>query len=251
MILEQHRSHDYRYLMRCWRDLAVQAGLKMKPFVKADGQPVYVISSPETKGDTRETIYISAGVHGDEVAPPWGLLSWAEENIQLLLKERFLIFPTLNPHGMILNTRSDLRGVDLNRAFQDRTNPLIAAWHQLMQGRKVSMGLCLHEDYDGQGCYLYELPGKRVSTGNQILADCAKIMAVDGRKKIDISRATNGLIVRRVPPKLPGLPEAIVLFNMGANVTLTFETPSEFSLVDRVNAQKVFISSALKHVLSL
>ncbi len=47
------------------------------------------------------------------------------------------------------------------------------------------------------------------------------------------------------------MPEAIVLHQLGSPVTLTFESPSESSLLDRIAVQKQFIRSALKHELGI
>jgi murein peptide amidase A len=247
----QHRSHDYRYLIRCWREFCREAGLQMRPFIKQEGLPVYVITSPETRRDTRETLYISAGVHGDEAAPPWGLLEWAKSNVKLLQTQRLMIFPVMNPQGLMLNTRADYRGIDINRHFNSEDDPLMLAWRKLLEGRRISLALCLHEDYDGQGCYIYELTTLQQGYGQRILRDTSRIIPADARKKIDGRAATAGLIIRRIPPEMTGLPEAIVLHYLGAPVSMTFESPSEFSLTERVAVQKAFLESSLKHIAGL
>ncbi|HSJ03376.1 MAG: M14 family metallocarboxypeptidase [Verrucomicrobium sp.] len=249
--LASHQSHNYRALVQEWRGVAKDGGLKMRPFAKVGELPIYSIQSPEVKGDTRETIYLSSGIHGDEVGAPWGLLAWARANLKLLRSHRFLILPVLNPHGLILNTRMDQDGTDLNRSFNTVGHPLITAWESVVAGRKFSIALCLHEDYDGQGCYLYELNPDRPIIGHQILADCERILPIDRRKNIDGRRATDGLVVRRRLPDMPGHPEALVLHWRGAPLTLTFESPSEFALHDRIEVQKTFIQSALRHGLDL
>ena len=99
-------------------------------------------------------IYLSSGVHGDEVAAAWGLLAWAEENQKQLSQGRFLIFPCLNPHGFRRNTRTDHRGLDINRRFHLARDPLTGPWHRLIRQNPPSLALCLHEDYDSQGCYV-------------------------------------------------------------------------------------------------
>ncbi|WP_009959950.1 M14 family metallopeptidase [Verrucomicrobium spinosum] len=246
--LANHRAHDYRALVREWRVLAKEAGLKMQAFARVGGQlPVYVLRTKDAANDRRPTIYLSAGIHGDEAAAPWGLLDWARENVALLREGRFLIFPVLNPHGLILNTRADQDGADLNRSFNVPEHPLITVWRQLVEGREFSLALCLHEDYDGQGCYLYELNPRGPVVGHAILNDCSLVLPIDQRKRIDGRAAKGGLIVRRMLPEMPGHPEAIVLHLMGTPLTLTFESPSEFSLHDRIEAQKTFIRSALEH----
>jgi hypothetical protein len=247
-----HRSHDYDLLIKEWKALAKHGGLKMKPFIRQGENVLHVITSPELKHDERETLYISTGVHGDESAPPWALLKWATENLKLLHTHRFLILPCVNPHGLMHNTRVDHRGVDINRTFHDLSDPLIAAWHKLVAGRTFTLALNLHEDYDAQGIYAYELNGEGQTVSREILEDCAHVLPLDGRAKIDGRKSDRGLIQpRRIPRDLPGMPEAIVLYQMGAMVTITFESPSEFSLEDRIAVQKKFIESSLHHVAKL
>jgi murein peptide amidase A len=244
----QHRCHDYKYLVQRWKALAKRAGLLFKPFAKAGDWPVYYVETPVSS--TKERVqwsYISAGVHGDEAAAPWGLLQWAEAHVVQLREQPFLIFPALNPIGLMLNTRADDRGVDINRAFNHPDDPLISGWRKVVGERPLAIGLCLHEDYDGEGCYLYELTRRKRSVGPDILRDTSAIIPIDSRSSIDGRHARDGLLVRRVPPNLPGHPEAIVLHYLGAPLALTFESPSEFSLADRIAVQRRFIESALEH----
>jgi hypothetical protein len=126
-------------------------------------------------------------------------------------------------------------------------DPLIVAWREVVGDRRLALGLCLHEDYDGQGCYLYELTQRKGSIGAAILRDTARILPTDPRPRIDGRHAKDGLIIRRVMPNLPGHPEAIVLHYLGAPIALTFESPSEFCLLDRIAVQRRFIESALDH----
>jgi hypothetical protein len=80
------------------------------------------------------------------------------------------------------------------------------------------------------------------------MRDCTSRIAPDPRASIDGRRALDGVIRRStIPSGLPGLPEAIVLWQLGCPVTLTFETPSEFSLDDRVQTQADFVSAVLHH----
>ena len=243
--LVAHRAHHYGALMQQWAAFAKQERLRLKCFVTIEEYPIYFLESCPGAED-QEIIYLSAGLHGDEPAPPWALLAWAQENVALLHERPFLIFPCLNPHGLVNNTRVDARGIDLNRSFNHPDDPLIAAWIKVMAGRKLGLGLCLHEDYDAQGCYIYELTKLR-SVGRHILDDVAKIIPWDTRRTIEGRKAKEGVITRRIPPDLPGHPEAIVLHLMGAPLTLTFETPSEFSLNDRIAAQKHCITAAIRH----
>jgi protein MpaA len=249
-LLTSHTSHDYRFLVQRWKDLARKSGLKILAFTKAGGHSIYVVASASQK--LEPAIYISAGVHGDEPAPPWGLLEWAEENVDLLKLRPFILYPCLNPHGLINNTRVDQRGVDINRTFHDEGEPLISAWRQTFMKQSLHIGIHLHEDYDAQGIYAYELNQTDTLHGHKILADCSGIIPIDQRGKMDGRKANGGLINRRkIPTDLPGYPEAIALYHLGAPITLTFESPSEFGLMERIAVQKKFIESALHHVCGL
>jgi hypothetical protein len=110
----------------------------------------------------------------------------------------------------------------------------------------MRFGLCLHEDYDAQGIYLYELNQAPQTAGHAIIGRCARVIAPDPRKNIEGRRADRGVIHRRkLPTDLPGMPEAIELHLRGCPVTLTFESPSEFDLDKRVQVQVRFVESAL------
>ncbi|TDU72829.1 succinylglutamate desuccinylase/aspartoacylase family protein [Prosthecobacter fusiformis] len=241
-LLPLHQAHDYRALMARWRGLAGRLKVKFQTLTEVQGVKVHWL---ETGHGDEPVIYLSSGVHGDEVGAAWGLLLWAEENEALLLKHRFLIFPCLNPFGLMLNTRADHHGQDLNRRFHIEDDDICGPWRRLMVGRSLGIGLCLHEDYDGQGCYVYELSHHRQALSQDIMANL-RTLPPDPRKSIDGSRAVLGVIRRKkVPLRLPGLPEAIVLHQLGCETTLTFETPSEFSLDDRVQAQVEFVNAVL------
>lgn len=245
-LLPLHRAHDYRALTARWRALARRLKVPLQTLATVEGIPVYWLETGPRMAGGAEAAYLSSGVHGDEPAAAWGLLTWAEENEAKLRAGRHVIFPCLNPHGLVLNTRADFRGLDLNRRFHVEDDPVCGPWRSVVAGRDFSVGLCLHEDYDGQGCYVYEL-GRRgwkpVSPG---LLPQVQAIGPDPRSRIDQSRALAGIIRRsRIPKHLPGMPEAIILQQMGCRLTLTFETPSEFSFDQRVRAHVEFVNAAL------
>lgn len=242
--LPAHRCHDYRELTAAWRSLSKAAGLKMQVLAEVAQAKIYWLETPEKLSGP--AIYLSSGVHGDEAAAPWGLLAWARQNIALLRQRAFIIVPCMNPHGLIANTRMDYRGLDINRRFHLARDPICGPWRKMMRNRKLGPGLCLHEDYDAQGCYMYELGMHANSIAPDILARCSQTIPVDPRAKIDRWKAVHGVIRRRgIPTALPGLPEAIVLHQLGCPITMTFETPSEFALDDRVKTHVDFINAAL------
>src|SRR5688572_7031133 len=150
-----HRAHDYRHLTARWRLVARRGGLRLTAFAQADGFPLYTVRSPalqQTGG-----FYISAGIHGDEVGSTEGLITWAEKHVASLANWPLRIFPCLNPWGLTLNVRMNESGLDLNRSFHRDDVPVIQGLKQVLAQERFRFALMLHEDYDAQGFYLYEI----------------------------------------------------------------------------------------------
>ena len=114
--------------------------------------------------------------------------------------------------------------------------------------------MCLHEDYDAQGVYLYEVRHRGSSADRQIglelLTAAGYYVPIDLRKKIEGRKAWQGSIKRRIRHKqFPVMPEAAYLAFNHSPHTITFETPSEYELGARVEAQTAAIQRAVEIVL--
>jgi hypothetical protein len=244
-----HRAHDYRHLIARWRAVARQAGLKLRPLIRAGEYPLYFLQNP-TLG-AAGGIYLSAGIHGDEPGGTEALIAWAEKHGGQLAGKPLLIFPCLNPWGLINNQRRDEAGLDLNRIFHLDDHPLVRAMKQLVQPHRFELALMLHEDFDGQGLYLYEVPRDLPHWGEDLLAVAKRHIAIDPRHRIDRRKATAGLIRRRFSRRVfeeIGYPEAIWLHQAHARRALTIETPSEFALEQRIRAHLAVLEACLRRV---
>ncbi|MFM8655553.1 MAG: M14 family metallocarboxypeptidase [Chthoniobacterales bacterium] len=238
------RAHDYAWLVKRWRVLAKREGWRMRKFAQADGFPVYVIESPARSGPS---LYLSAGIHGDEPAATEGLITWCEKRARALRKINALIFPCLNPWGLQNNDRHDARGRDLNRGDHRRDIAVIGKQKKILRGRTFDAALMLHEDFDAHGVYLYEIKGDKPFWGEKLLAAAARHLPVEPRKKIEGHAARGGLIRRSVTrDTMPEHPEAFCLRFGHTGRSLTFETPSEFSLTARVRAQGEVLDEVLR-----
>jgi len=238
-----HRAHDYHHLLCAWRHVAAEAGARIEVFAEVGGYPLIVV---EAGGDSPGPgMYVSAGIHGDEPAGVWGLVEWARQRLGRLRMGRLVVFPCLNPHGLDRNTRLDEAGRDLNRMFDVlRPPPVLRGWHRWMEESavKVAVSVCLHEDYDSQGTYCYELYRRgRPLYGRRLLDYCAREIPVEGRASIEGRKAEQGWIKRASAPKMEGVPEAFPLYAKYSVNSMTFETPSEFSLYRRVRAHALFL----------
>jgi protein MpaA len=241
------RVRDYRLLLERWLKVCGRkSGLTMGIFAEADGYPLMLVeSAAHVPGNP--SLYLSAGIHGDEPAPVEALIRWAEENKTRIGAWNLTIFPCLNPWGLERNIRFDAEGRDLNRCYNSRKLHRITAQLAVMKGYRFDIAACLHEDYDARGFYLYEIAAARPHLGEVICRDLRRIMPADSRSRIDGHRARGGLIRRRIrPDMLPGHPEAFRLHFHHAARTFTLETPSEESLAVRVELQQAFLMSLVE-----
>ena len=241
-----HRAHDFKHLAERWRRVAAHAGLKLHRLAKSDSFDLFYLATPALGASPG--LYVSAGIHGDEPAAPEALLRWAEKNAACLASWPLLIFPCLNPWGLRNNTRTDSKGRDLNRLFHGDSHPVVAAVRRVTKPHRFAIALAMHEDYDAQGIYLYEVQRDGTRIGEELLGAARRILPADPRPRIDGRKASAGLIRRQVSARTfakIGQPEAIWLHFHHSESTITFETPSEADLDLRVRAHMAVLDKCL------
>ena len=176
----------------------------------------------------------------------------AEKNYKLLSKIPLIIYPCLNPWGLIENSRLNVKGKDLNRSWDKSGEVIISEVIKRSEGARFRLAINLHEDYDANGIYLYEPPHgkKRDDLADKILNSGRKYIPIDTRKKIEGRWARNG-VIRPAASSLPkeGLPEAAFLQKFRSDRTFVFETPSEYDLRIRVQAQVAMLERAVSEIL--
>jgi murein peptide amidase A len=195
-------------------------------------------------------IYISAGIHGDEPAGPLAIRQLLEEN-RWPANANFWICPCLNPSGFALNQRENAEGLDLNRQYlQPSAEETKAHMSWLMRQPSFDLCLCLHEDWESQGFYLYELnPDARRSLASAILEGVAKVCPIDESEMIEGRMAQRGLIRPSVDPaSRPQWPEAFFLLKYKSRLSYTLEAPSDFPLSIRVTALVEAVTAAMEMI---
>ena len=84
------RSHDYRNLISRWKSLSRKYNLDVETIAKQASFPIIQISSDTTSDE--KVIYLSAGIHGDEVGATEGLFEWARVHLSQFRSLPFVIF---------------------------------------------------------------------------------------------------------------------------------------------------------------
>ncbi|TAK97637.1 MAG: DUF2817 domain-containing protein [Verrucomicrobia bacterium] len=192
-------------------------------------------------------LYLSTGIHGDEPAGPLAALRLLREN-NWPANAEIVFCPCLNPVGFAHNTRENERGVDLNRDYLDPKSAEIAAhlaWLEKQPG--FDLCLCLHEDWESHGFYVYELnPDLQPSKGEAMVAAVEKVCPIDRSEIIEGREANGGIIRPSLDPRTrPQWPEAFWLISNKTRHSYTLEAPSDFSLNTRVDALVAGVRAAL------
>jgi hypothetical protein len=195
-------------------------------------------------------IYLSAGIHGDEPAGPLAVL-------QLLQEDRWppdfelWLCPCLNPAGFALNRRENAEGVDLNRQYlQPKADETLAHIDWLKRQPPFDLCLCLHEDWEAHGFYVYELnPDNQPSLAEAIVNRVAEACPVDHSEIIEGRPAQNGIIRPSVDPRArPQWPESFFLLTHKTRLSYTLEAPSDFPLAVRTGALVAAVNAGLDSI---
>lgn len=192
-------------------------------------------------------IYISAGIHGDEPAGPLAVRELIAASL-LPAGFNYWIIPCLNPDGFERNTRENEAGIDLNRDYTQQVSPRVRAhvrW--LSELPRLDLALLLHEDWESNGFYLYELnPENFPSLAEVMLQAVRGGCPIESSGLIDGREATAGMIrfVGHVPHR-EDWPEALWLIQHKTRHNYTLEAPSDFELPVRVRALSAAVVAAL------
>jgi hypothetical protein len=195
-------------------------------------------------------VYISAGIHGDEPAGPVAVKQMLQHNAWPANLDLW-VCPCLNPTGFVENRRENASGTDLNRQYlQPQAEEIVAHIAWLERQPWFDLCLCLHEDWEAHGFYVYELnPDGRTSLAEAMVQQVALVCPVDTSDIIEGRKAIGGII-------RPGAehltrkqwPEAFFLLMHKTRLSYTLEAPSDYPLHARVGALVTGVNSALEGI---
>ena len=205
-------------------------------------------------GSGAPRVYLSAGIHGNEISGPLALLEMLRRPDFFAAFEA-VIFPMLNPDGLARNVRGNTAGIDLNRDYRNPKSAETASHIDALKtlGR-FDAAMMLHEDFEGVGAYLYELNDALPPTlGGEIIAAMGRHVPIDLRPVIEEFPAHGGVLSRKDIVAIrgpiedrPDWPEAIYLNVHHTKVSYTTETPKPFPIEQRVQAQIAAVETLLQ-----
>jgi protein MpaA len=251
---------SYDELAVAWRELRPQA-VRVRE-IACVGAPRTMLVA-ELGDASAPIVSLSAGVHGDEPAAPWALLSLVRDG---LLDPRFAyrIWPCLNPSGYRAGTRTNAEGEDVNRSFsRGGTTPEARAVFTANRDRRFVLSLDLHEDFEAEGCYVYEplrsgfapyFSGPIVAALDaagipvQELSQGFDLGAPPGFDPSDMYRLARGTVLVDYEVEIrafEGLPSTLALMYRGTPAGLTFETPRPRPWDERIAAHRIAVTTVL------
>ncbi len=243
------------------QDIAVAEGFALRAYTRAKRTPAVagIIEATQPSGENksvrrrarvgqRPRVYLSTGIHGDEPAGPLAVRQLLQENAWPGELDLFLC-PCLNPAGFRQNRRENPEGLDLNRQYlHPVARETLAHIEWLKAQPPFDLTLCLHEDWESHGFYVYELnPDQRPSLAEAMVARVAEVCPVDASELIEGRPARNGIIRPSFDLRSrPQWPEAFFLLTCKTRLSYTLEAPSDFPLSARVAALLTATKAALQ-----
>jgi murein peptide amidase A len=183
-------------------------------------------------------LYLSAGIHGDE---PAALLALAEllRRDAWPLGAELWICPCLNPTGCARTTRENAAGVDQNRDYLHGRSPEVRAHIAWLERQpRFDLHLCLHEDWESHGFYLYEVNPDGLPTASEtVIESVREVCPVDTGAIVDGRESALPGILRPPldPASRPEWPEAFWILQNKTRLGYTLEGPSDWPMEIRVN----------------
>lgn len=221
-------------------------GFRVEHYGRIGDLPLLALTK-RTRGP-RPRIYLSAGIHGDEPAAPLALLDLVARGV-FDARAVWFICPLLNPAGFAARTRENTAGIDLNRDYKALRSHEIHAHAQWLQRQpNFDLTVCLHEDWEAAGFYLYELnPTGHRSLARRMLEAVTPSCPIETAMVIDGREIAEPGIIRPIADPLlrDAWPESIYLRAHHTQLSYTIESPSSLPLAQRIGALSAAVESAI------
>lgn len=230
---------------------ASRAHTRSECFGEIAGHPLLALT--KRAPGPRPRIYLSAGIHGDEPAGPLAILDLLERGF-FDQRAVWFVCPLLNPVGFTRRTRENAEGLDLNRDYRALKSAEIQAHARWLKRQpNFDLSLCVHEDWEANGYYLYELnPTHRPTLSHPMIQAASTACPIETATIIDGREIAETGIIRPVadPLKRELWPESIYLRAHHTHLSYTLESPSAFAIEQRVKAHCAAIETAVAKLIA-
>jgi Succinylglutamate desuccinylase / Aspartoacylase family len=210
-----------------------------------------------SRNSPSKNVFLSAGIHGDEPAGIYALLSFLDDHSEKYEdRMSFFAIPCLNPFGFENDTRENPNSMDLNRNFGSRTQEQETRIVKRVledHARTYIFSLDLHEDPVDKPApgfelkdsvrkfYMYEIsPSKECCIGHKVIGRLEQQgIPIAKQEKIYHDFNNNGLVWRQSPEnKWNDKPsELFAYLQRYTDYSFTIETPTCWTLEKRIDVQ--------------
>ncbi|MDP9110219.1 MAG: succinylglutamate desuccinylase/aspartoacylase family protein [Candidatus Eremiobacteraeota bacterium] len=198
----------------------------------------------ELGGGARHTVALAAGVHGDEPAGAFALLTLAEEDL-LDSRYAYRIWCCINPTGFERGTRENLEGADINRSFaRGGQTPEARAIVTSNRDRTFALSIDFHEDRDASGFYCYAYGGGGLG-GHVVAAVAAAGFPLQTLPPVQSVPGCLTPDAKLEAASMSGLSYNLALARRAAKRALTLETPSALPQGDRIAMHRIAALEAI------
>jgi hypothetical protein len=235
---------DVGAVSRDIEDAALRHGWEPGPL--RAGEAISLQTWKRVRGGRRRA-YLSAGIHGDEPAGVLAMRRLIQDNNWPGHVDLWLC-PCLNPTGFPLNRRENAQGLDLNRQYRHFVAPETRAHVDWLQRQpSFDVTVCLHEDWEANGFYVYEVKtGDGPSQAEEVIRRVAQVCPIDLAETIEDRPAVGGIIRPNADPNSrPEWPEAFWLLMHKTPQSYTIESPSDYPMQTRVEALTIAVRTIL------
>ncbi len=226
-----------------------------------ENHPIWFLTNQYGYRSKALRLLIVAGMHGEEIAGPLGLLKWLEGfDPQLFRNVNLSFIPIINPVAYNLGKRYNHKNEKSNCGFYDSHRSgdipseegiVLLKNLSLLKACSQDGFLSLHEDIGSSKFYLYtfertDKPGRFTHAMRDKLAEFFpdsldnELVTVDAMSNEGVM-VRDGIVYRLEDGSLEHW-----LFTEGTNRSVTTETPGGFKLETRIEANVALIEKFIK-----
>lgn len=201
----------------------------------------------EPKTSVERTVFISGGIHGDEIVTTAGIIKFIEKlknDPDLYPGTRFEIIPIVNPWGICHGTRRNHNNIDLNRDFVNFSQLESQTVRDFVDNKQYDIVLNHHGMWN-RGFMMFRFWGATPTTGDKV------ITAIRNNGFTILSNSQYGIVngINDVPSSDPvHSMDRFMRWNNSENVYVleTFSYNDE-SVIDRgIDIQEIALDEFMK-----